>query len=97
MALVIEIGEIGAAVIVNGRAVAMLVIVMRRIRGMNVKGETLRLQRKERESREDYQATPHKPESMEARGARQRRRRSAAFYDRKDKYERERPPARVLG
>lgn len=59
MALAIEIG---AGVIVNGRTMTVLVvIVMRGIRGMNVKGETLRLERKKRESREGNQATPHKP------------------------------------
>lgn len=59
--------EIGVAVLVNRRTVTMLVvIVMRGVRSMDVKGKTLRLQRKERKSRETCQTTSHKPESMEA-------------------------------
>lgn len=64
--------KIAVAVIVNGRTVTMLgLIVMRGIRSMYVKGEALRLERKERESREADQAAPHKPESMEPWSARQ--------------------------
>ena len=62
MALVIEIG-----VAVNRRTVTMLVVIMMPgMRSMDMKGETLRLQRKERKSCKTRQATAHKPESMEA-------------------------------